>query len=455
MSPAAKGRTRSSLIGLALAVAAIALTTSCDRGGGPGLEKADDDVDIPIPDVPEPPADGPKIGALSDVTPILDRPSRRGTRLGYIHAGEKLVRAAEPISVRGCEGGWFPVRPRGFVCATGSATVEMRHPTLVAMALAPDPAAALPYTYARTTRDTTLFEPDPARAESVRVRGTLPDSSGLAVVGSWTALDPDGKELRLAMTTEGSFVPVADLRPCNASRFAGKALDGKAKLPVAFVVKRGVHLFGMHDGVAEKETPLDYHARLDLTGRFVTVDGVELWQTTDERFVRARDVTLVRERHEMPSLVDAKRRWLDVAVTTGVVVAYEGTKPVYVTLASVGRDRLGGTPTTDGNEAVTRRGELTVVSKQVTLKEHDPATFAENVALYDVPYALELSSGQFIVGAYWHDRFGIEHGPGNIELSPADAAWIFGFMGPPIPEGWHGVTTSASSDDPAIVEVRK
>jgi lipoprotein-anchoring transpeptidase ErfK/SrfK len=55
--------------------------------------------------------------------------------------------------------------------------------------------------------------------------------------------------------------------------------------------------------------------------------------------------------------------------------------------------------------------------------------------MYDTPWTLELSSGQLMHGAYWHDRFGVEHGPGNIQLSPADARWFYQWATPEVPEG--------------------
>ncbi|HVW25083.1 MAG TPA: L,D-transpeptidase [Polyangiaceae bacterium] len=441
----------SSLAEVSALIAACALASACNQKSGPALEKTDDEGEIPVPVVAEPPASGPKLGALSDVTPVVDRPSRRGLRLGYLHAGALVVRAAEPIGTRGCEGGWFPIRPRGFVCASGSATLELRHPTLAAMAIGPELDAPLPYTYARASRDSSLYEADPEHEGHVRAVAPLEDGSGLAVVGSWTAIDPEGKDVRLAMTTDGRFVPTADLMPAASSRFAGKALGDRGKLPIAFVVRRGVHRFGMRDGVPEKQTPIEYHTRIELTGHMVTLDDVDLWETDDGGYVRARDVTVVRERHELPAFVTDDQRWLDVSVMTGAVVAYEGAKPVYATLASVGRDRLGG----PGADAITQRGEFPVVAKHVTLKEHDPATLAEHVSIYDAPWALVLSSGQLVLGAYWHDRFGIEHGPGNVELSPADAAWIFRFLGPEVPEGWHGATDKLQNGKPAIVNIRK
>jgi hypothetical protein len=436
--------------GIVVVCAAGTLVEGCKQEPGPRLEKADDDADFPIPEVPVPAADGPRLGALADVTAILDRPSPRGTRIGYLHAGATVARALEPAGKRGCDAGWYPVRPKGFVCAAASATTDLRHPTLVAMALRPNLEAPLPYTYARATRDTTIYEPDPARADAVRAVGELREKSGLAAVGSWKAVSPDGKELSLAMTTDGRFVPTAALTANTASAFAGKVLGDDAKLPLAFVVKRGVFLWKLRETGAEKDAPLDYHARVDLTGRQRMLESVELWETTDHRWVRLRDVTVVRERHELPGFVTEHGRWLDVSVVTGTLVAYEGRKPLFATLVSVGRDRLGA-PESD---AATHRGEFTVTAKEVTAMGRDDAAFGDHTER-DVPWVLELSSGQLVLGAYWHDRFGIEHGPGNIELSPADAAWVFRFAGPDVPEGWHGVQSGPFTKEPVVVNVRK
>ena len=118
--------------------------------------------------------------------------------------------------------------------------------------------------------------------------------------------------------------------------------DGRS---VAFVVKRGVRAWSVVDGEAEKGKLLDYHQRLDLTGKTRRLGGSEFWATRDGRWVRLEDVTVIRERHEMPTFATATStppvRWLDVSVVTGTLVAYEGTKAVFATLVSVGKDRLG------------------------------------------------------------------------------------------------------------------
>ena len=151
---------------LAAASLFAGLLVSCGhRGAGEKqLSKAEDEV-IPIPVVPEPPENGPRLGAIANVAPILDRPSKRGTQIGYLHAGETLARAAQPFSKIGCDGGWFPVRPRGCVCASATATTDMLHATLVAMAIQPKWDAPLPYAYARAVRDTTIYEVDGQKAD--------------------------------------------------------------------------------------------------------------------------------------------------------------------------------------------------------------------------------------------------------------------------------------------------
>src|SRR5687767_14557214 len=63
------------------------------------------------PKGPVPPADGPKLGALAELTPVLERPERGTPALGYLKAGAQVARAKRPFSTEGCAGGWYPVRP--------------------------------------------------------------------------------------------------------------------------------------------------------------------------------------------------------------------------------------------------------------------------------------------------------------------------------------------------------
>ncbi len=434
-----------------VAAAGVVVHPGCNSAeDAPGLSKASAE-NVEIPEVPVPAADGPRLGAIADVTPILDRPSKNGAQIGYLHAGASVPRADEPFSTTECEGGWYPIRPRGFVCIGDKATLDLQHPTMVAMALQPKLDQALPHTYARVRKTTTLFERDADRKDAVRAMGTLRSKSALAIVGSWSAELPEGGTERLGLLTNGRFAKAADLQAAEPSAFKGVDVGEQNALPIGYVVKRGVRSWRIDKTDVEKGEEFDYHQMLPLTGRFREIDNLKYWAMADGRYARHRDVTVLRRRNDYPDFATGDQKWIDVSIVTGTVVLYEGKKPVFATLVSVGRDRLGDPKET----ASTAQGTHTITGKHVTATQLDPKGLAEFYDVYDAPWTLELSSGQLIHGAVWHDRFGIEHGPGNVMLSPADAQRVWQWADPEVPEGWHGVNQAAGGTSSTVVVIRK
>ncbi len=440
---------------------ALAGAAGCANHDGVALSKPDQQGSLEIPKLAMPPANGPKLAAIADLTAVVERPARNAKQIGYLHAGSRVARATEPYSKEGCEKGWFPVRPAGFVCASGSATVDLSHPTLAAMAIQPLLDQALPYTYARTTNDTPLLERDGSRESAVKEIGKLKRRSGLAVVGSWTAALPGSAPERLALLTSGKFVRAADLEAATTPDFAGVELGEKQALPLAFVVKRGVRDFKLDGEDAEQGRDLDVHQRLELTGKFRTAHREKFWATANGRWVRNRDVTTVQARSTFPEFAVDGQKWLDVSVVMGTLVAYEGKKPFFATLVSVGRDPNAGLAAEAMNgdapaspTAAFGLGTFEVRAKHITLVGADPLGPRENFQVYDVPWAFELSSGRLGYGAYWHERFGVEHGPGAIQLAPADAARLFQWLTPSVPEGWHSAST-LRGEPKTLVVIRK
>ena len=117
---------------------------ACSRGADVALTKTE--AEAPLPDVPVPPADGPKLLALADHTPIFARPSRSAARLGELRFGALVARSEEPFTRKDCVGGWYVVRPRGFVCAP-----DPDEPVALPGALPSRPRVdrPLPYRYGR------------------------------------------------------------------------------------------------------------------------------------------------------------------------------------------------------------------------------------------------------------------------------------------------------------------
>jgi hypothetical protein len=416
-----------------------------------------------VKNAPIPAENGPQLGAVAELVTVREATEPRAAGLGVLHAGARVTRSAEPVSLSGCAGGWYAVRPRGFVCAGPEATLDLGHPTLAAMALAPALDANLPYTYARTRSETALFERDPARPEGVREIGKLRRRAGMAVVGSWKARGADGSESRLALLTNGRFVRAADLEAAKPSEFAGVELTKDAQLPVAFVVKRGVRTFRIEGNEADKGDLLEYHARLPLSGRFRSLGSVKYWAveagargSSNEAWVRHQDVTVVQKRSSFPDFVGDDTRWLDISVVTGSLIAYQGKRAVFATLVSVARELPPASSETqqavDGPRPIPL-GTFAIKQKELTHVGKNAFGFGESFEVLDAPWVLELSSGQLIHGAYWHDRFGIEHGAGNLALSPADAARVFRFVQPELPRGWHAA--AARPEQAVQVVVRK
>jgi hypothetical protein len=423
----------------------------CDTRKVPALSRTDEVVRT----APLPPENGPQLGVVSERLVIRQFTDPSAPSLGMLRAGTRVARSPEPVSRVGCAGGWYAIRPRGFVCVGAEATLDLAHPTLAAMALAPSLEAPLPYTYARALRDTPLFERAPSQLDSVREVGKLRRRAGMAVVGSWSAKEPGGATARLALLTDGRFVRASDLEAARPSDFSGVELGKQRELPLAFVVKRGVRSFRVTGSDTEKADLIEYHRELPLSGRFRTLGSVKYWafdgaalsprDAGQELWVRHQDVTVVQKRGAFPDFVKPDTRWLDVSVTTGTLIAYEGQRPVLVTLLSVARE-LPELPDTQPASTGVRSpwlGVTQVVQKALTFSGKDPAGFGEPFEVHDVPWTLELGSGQLIHAAYWHDRFGIEHGAGSFALSPADAARVFRFIGPELPRGWHAVSAES------------
>ncbi len=149
------------IFGPLAAVLAVGFCAGCSGPEQPAGEVGDDDT---IPEVSVPPADGPKLVALKHQVIVRDRPSVSGKVLGTLRAGARVARAEEPYSTRNCADGWYPIRPRGFVCAGDEATTDLEAPVAKVLAIEPDLTAPLPYRYGRVARGAAV------------VYGTLPSA---------------------------------------------------------------------------------------------------------------------------------------------------------------------------------------------------------------------------------------------------------------------------------------
>ncbi len=122
-----------------------------------------------IPNVPVPTENGPQLFVVRPGAKVLDRPSAKGQELGELLLGGSVARAADPIVKRdSCPNGYYPVRPRGFVCLDEKTSL-VASPAVHA----PNLEHALPYRYGRTISPTPVYNRIPSAEEQAESEPNL------------------------------------------------------------------------------------------------------------------------------------------------------------------------------------------------------------------------------------------------------------------------------------------
>jgi hypothetical protein len=195
---------------------------------------------------------------------------------------------------------------------------------------------------------------------------------------------------------------------------------------------------GRNEHTLAARSPVHVRETSTLRGReFVRVDEGWLPSRGLRRF----------EPSPPPADLGATERWVDVDLRRQILVAFEGTHPVYTTLVSSG-----------ASAHPTGRGEFRVWVKLATsdMSNADDDTLDTVTHIYSVervPWVMFFHDDQALHGAYWHDRFGTVHSHGCVNLAPRDARWLFAWAPPAMPPGWEAVIPS--EDDPGLrVRVR-
>ncbi|WP_437726817.1 L,D-transpeptidase family protein [Sorangium sp. So ce861] len=267
------------------------------------------------------------------------------------------------------------------------------------------------------------------RSPDALVLGRARTRSGFALLSTF---DHDGR--RFGLTTDLTVLPLDRTRVIRPSAFSGLPLAEGVALPVAFARRRHAARLvpGERGGLAR--APLRFREAIPLSGASRRVAGVDHLEARDGSLVRADDVVRVDPLPRTPAWAVRGRKWIDVSINQQSLVAYEGARPVYVTLVSTGADGLGDPETTRS----TIQGLFRIHTKHVTVtmdgdeEEEDPFDFR------DVPFVQYFTGGFAFHAAYWHDDFGTARSHGCVNLSPLDAAWLFEWTTPEVPADWHG-----------------
>lgn len=139
---------------------------------------------------------------------------------------------------------------------------------------------------------------------------------------------------------------------------------------------------------------------------------------------------------EMPK---NEARWIRVDLSQQIVVAYEGVTPIRAFVISSGLPR---TPTVTGEFRIKTK----VKSQTMT-----GGSGAYYYNLPNVKWVQYFYQEYSFHGTYWHNDFGKPKSHGCINMTNADAKWLFDWAGPT----WDGKTTwfSATDDNPGTLVI--
>lgn len=386
---------------------------------------------------------GAVLGIVARRAPIRAEPSQQAKILGYATAGAVLEREGSPRSNAACPGGWYAVSPRGYVCSNEQTTLDEQHPTLKARELGPNRLGPLPYPYASTQRASTSYEPDPRHQDGVRERGRIAKGATFAVVGSWTTLDEYDQRQQLAMLTLGVFVPSRDIKLLKLDEAPGFEVNANTPAwPIGIPLTNKIDTFQFVADRLVPASPLETLQPQALSVRSRTIEDRRYFQLSNGSYVSDRDLAMVRPRLEFPNFVSASTRWLDLEVTHGIVVLYEGTQPRYVT-------RTLALPATD-----LQRGTTRVRAKHISDLSSSTLGNESGSNHVDAPWVIELENGIAIRAALSQSPVESSTPAATLQLHPKDAAALFRFLQPDVPEGWHAIYTDARSTAASQVVIR-
>jgi hypothetical protein len=210
---------------------------------------------------------------------------------------------------------------------------------------------------------------------------------------------------------ENRWVLSDKLHDVLPSRFAGIHITQELPYPVAWIVDNAVP--SATPGAEPLEGTLAI-IRYTLVNIYATahVGDWEWYQVGVDQWVEQRKIARVLP-VERPAEVDTEK-WVSVDLYEQIVIAYEGTTPVFATLVSSG---LSDWPTNEGLFHVYVRFPRTVMSGA----EGKPDFYY----LQEVPWTMYFDGDIGLHGTYWHDGFGYRHSHGCVNLSITDSNWLY------------------------------
>jgi hypothetical protein len=383
-------------------------------------------------------------------TPVFRLPSRGEDRRGTLPLDARPPLYGS-VNGQGCGGRWLQVGPMAWVCSD-DAELSGDDPPDWRTTFASLPPRfqddGLGFRYAFVGPEGASGFRDLAHADEDAPEADLDPGFAVTVVE-----EADAHGERWGKTRHGVWIALRQLYFVPPLTLHGDVIpDGKA-IDVGWVLADRVASFG--DAKGSKAVGARLRFDLVHVHESVGTGAAAMVRVSEDgaaaEWIRAKDVarpTTAPPPEEVGGAA-ATERWIDVDLATETLVAYQGTRPVYVALVSTGR----GAP---GTETGTPRGVFRIWVKLETstmgnLGDEDAES---RYSIEDVPYVQFFAKGVALHGAFWHHSFGFAHSHGCVNLAPVDARWLFAFTAPEMPPGWSAVLPAGATDPGTVVRVR-
>ncbi|MCA9575252.1 MAG: L,D-transpeptidase [Myxococcales bacterium] len=373
------------------------------------------------------------VEVVNDGARVFRGPSEASGRRGTIARGTRLPVRRRLPGVDCPTGYWFQVGDELYLC-TRHAQLSTELPSGVARPAVPE-GALLPKAYAFVRTDGARAYARPSEYFTDEYAMALGRGFGVVVTGERTV-----QGVRFVRTESQLFIERGDIGYARGSDLAGVELGPDDDLAFAWVRRDNATVHARPNGPVVRR--LGRRTRLRLSPS--TPERGDWVALADGGAMRRRDLqgpTLT----EPPAEVRAGERWLDVSVADQVLVAYEGTRPVFVTLVSTGR------------EGRHHRTPLGVHAIWIKLAYSDMSNLGADTpneyAIEDVPWVQYFEGSNGLHAAFWHDDFGHARSHGCVNLSPRDARYLFDFTQPALPAGWNAILP-LEGERPTFIRVR-
>jgi hypothetical protein len=434
--------------------------------------------------LPLAPAPHGRVGSLTWGTWIKPKPSWGALPLGGIRPGTTLpLSSARRVKAVGACAEWVEVE-RGFVCGTKRATLAESSPWIEANRWTEPIAGAYPYEYALSVGAPMLTRPVPAdqfvwsigRRDAPPMRGwnaghdELAESEPIAPNGELPPFLADGKSAPTpwgaarglyvkqvpfgtmiaytrafeaygetwVLSSNLTVIPARGLKRFRRSTFRGVELGGGIELPIGWARKQPIAKWRKTDAGFAPAGELTPRTFVALTGAAERDGKRRLMETRDPGIWVERDGLAVVERVAAPPEARGKH-WIHVRVNRGTLTLYEGSRPVFATLMSPGKQDA----TPYGRYFVESKYHVTTMTTE--LGEPKKPWIAQ------VPWTIYFKRPYAIHGAYWHEDFGERKSGGCINLSPIDAERVFRWTQPELPAGWTSVQAYGNGGGPFVL----